>query len=366
MAEEKSLDLSQVSVANLLNNDAPTDIPAPEPEAAVEEQEQPEAPANEEVEDVPQAEVAESEDTAPEATEAEETSEPVSSTEEETEEPGVIDILRGKLGYEIEGTFSEDYEGVAKFTDAVANEMAKEQLDSVFAQFPDVEQYLQYRYNGGDPKQYFQATAPVIDYSAVEITDDNVAIQRAVLEDFLGRSGYTGEEVAETIQDYIDAGILQRQASRSLGKLQKMQEQEAATLIEKQKQEATARQEKVQQQWTSIQETINQGSVKGFDIPTADRKKFFSWMSDAVDNQGRTQRLIDREKMDLESQVAMEYLLWKNFDLNKLVSNTQNTRKAQNLKQKLQQSKPASQRMKGGRNSASKAPAKLPSLKDLL
>ena len=89
-------------------------------------------------------------------------------------------------------------------------------------------------------------------------------------------------------------------------------------------------------------------------------------MSDAVDNQGRTQRLLDREQMDLETQVAMEYLLWKKFDLSKLVSNTKNTKKAQNLKQKLQQNKPASQRMKGGRNAASKAPAKLPSLKDLL
>ena len=366
MAEEKSLDLSQVSVANLLNDNAPTSIPSPEAETPEEPVETPEPQANEEVEEVPQAEVEEPESTTTETTEAEETSEPVSSSDEETEEPGVIDILRSKMGYEVEGSFSEDYEGVAKFTDAVAQEMAKEQLDSVFAQFPDVEQYLQYRYNGGDPKRYFQATAPVIDYAAVEITDDNVGIQRAVLEDFLGRSGYTGEEVAETIQDYIDAGIMQRQATRSLGKLQKMQEQEAASLIEKQKQDAEARQQQVQKQWTTIQDTINQGTVKGFDIPTADRKKFFSWMSEAVDNQGRTQRLVDREKMDIESQVAMEYLLWKNFDLNKLVSNTQNTRKAQNLKAKLQQNKPASQRMKGGRNAASKAPAQLPSLKDLL
>lgn len=366
MAEEQSLDLSQVSVANLLNDSAPSNIPAPEAEAPVEEPTTQEEVSNEEVEEVPQAEVEESENSAPETTEAEEAPEPVSSTEEETEEPGVIDILRSKMGYEVEGSFTEDYDGVAKFADAVAQEMAKEQLDTVFAQFPDVEQYLQYRYNGGDPKQYFQATAPVIDYSAVEITDDNVGIQRAVLEDFLKRSGYTGEETAETIQDYVDAGILQRQAQRSLGKLQKMQEQEAITVVERQKKEAEERQQKVQQQWTSIQDTINKGSVKGFDIPTADRKKFFSWMSDAIDNQGRTQRLIDREKMDLESQVAMEYLLWKNFDLQRLVSNTQNTRKAQNLKTKLQQSKPASQRMKGGRNAASKAPAKLPSLKDLL
>lgn len=363
MNKEESLDLSQVSVANLLNDDAPSSIPEPETQEQVESSTE---TADEDVAETPQAEMDEQEAPVSEGAETTAADESVSDDTQETEEPGVIDILRSKLGYEVEGNFSEDYDGVAKFADAVAQEMAKEQLDTVFSQFPDVEQYLQYRYNGGDPKQYFQATAPVVDYSAVEITDENVNIQRAVVEDFLQRSGYTAEEVSETVQEYLDAGILQRQASRSLGKLQKMQQQEAATLIERQQQEAQQRQQKAQQQWTNIQSTINQGQVKGFEIPTADRKKFFSWMSEAVDNQGRTQRLIDREKMDLETQVAMEYLLWKNFDLNKLVSNTQNTKKAQNLKQKLTQNKPASQRMKGGHNSASKAPAKLPSLKDLL
>ena len=362
MSEEKSLDLSQVSVANLLNDNAPSSIPEPETQDEVQPEAQAEEPVAEETAPETQQEEETSTEEAPVATEtvADETSE---ATEEE---PSVIDVLRSKLGYEVPGNFSEDYDGVAKFADAVANEIAKEQLDTVFAQFPDVEQYLQYRYNGGDPKQYFQATAPVVDYSAVEITDENVAIQRAVVEEFLQRSGYTHEEVAETVQEYVEAGILQRQANRSLGKLQKIQEQEAASLIERQKAEAQQRQETAQTQWTNIKTTIDQGQVRGFNIPNADRKKFYSWMSEAVDNQGRTQRLLDREKMDLETQVAMEYLLWKNFDLNKLLSNTQNTKKAQNLKQKLQQNKPASQRMKGGRNSASKAPAKLPSLKELL
>jgi len=265
----------------------------------------------------------------------------------------------------VEGEFAEDYDGVAKFAGAVAEEIAKEQLDTVFSQFPDVEQYLQYRYNGGDPKQYFQATAPVVDYSAVEITDENVSIQRAVVQEFLQRSGYTGEEVTETVQEYLDAGILQRQANRSLGKLQQMQEKEAVEVVAKQKAEAEQHREQVQNQWTSIKGTIDKGSVKGFEIPTSDRKKFYSWMSEAVDKQGRTQRLVDREQMDMETQVAMEYLLWKKFDLNKLVSSTKNTKKAQNLKQKLQQKQPASQRMKGGKSSF-KAPKKLPSLKDLL
>lgn len=361
MAEEKSLDLSQVSVANLLNNDAPSNIPEPETQEEVQQ---------EEVEETAEVEAPEAEDDTSDNDEQQDVADEVTATGEtsddaDNEEVSVIDVLRSKMGYEVEGNFTEDYDGVAKFAEAAAQEIAKEQLDSVFAQFPDVEQYLQYRYNGGDPKQYFQATAPVVDYSAVEISDENVAVQRAVVQDFLQRTGYSQEEIAETVQDYIDAGILQRQATRSLTKLQAMQEQEAAQLIARQKQEAEQRYQKTQQQWESIQSTINKGSVRGFEIPTADRKKFYSWMSEAVDNQGRTQRLIDREKLDLETQVAMEYLLWKNFDLNKLVSNSKNTKQAQNLKQKLQQNKPASQRMKGGKSSYT-APKQLPSLKDLL
>ena len=360
MSEEKSLDLSQVSVANLLNDQAPTAIPEPEVEEAQETVE--EEPTAETVEEV----VAETEETPQEVAETPEAVESVDDDSDVSEDdPSVIEVLRSKMGYEVEGDFAEDYDGVAKFAGAVAEEIAKEQLDTVFSQFPDVEQYLQYRYNGGDPKQYFQATAPVVDYSAVEITDENVAIQRAVVEEFLQRSGYNAEEVGETVQDYLDAGILQRQANRSLGKLQQMQEREAVEVVAKQKIEAEQRQEQVQNQWSSIKGTIDQGTVRGFEIPTSDRKKFYSWMSEAVDKQGRTQRLVDREQMDMETQVAMEYLLWKKFDLNKLVSSTKNTKKAQNLKQKLQQKQPASQRMKGGKSSF-KAPKQLPSLKDLL
>jgi hypothetical protein len=362
MAEEKSLDLSQVSVANLLNNDAPTSIPEPE-----------ESVASEVTEETPEPEV-EQEAAVQEEPEAQEADEPVSQpvaesedTEESVseEEASIIDTLRQKMGYEVAGDFSEDYDGVVNFTTQVANEIAKEQLDTVFSQFPDVEEYLQFRYNGGDPKKYFQATSPNVDFGAIELTDEDVSMQRMVVQEFLSRQGYQPDEISETVQEYVEAGILMNQATRSLGKLKIAQEREAKQLVEQQKAQAEEQQKQVQQQWGAIQQTIDRGVVKGFAIPNADRKKFFSWMSDAVDNQGRTQRLVDREQMDLETQVAMEYLLWKKFDLSKLVSNTQNTKKAQNLKQKLQQKKPANQRMKGGQSSY-KAPKKLPSLKDLL
>ena len=68
-----------------------------------------------------------------------------------------------------------------------------------------------------------------------------------------------------------------------------------------------------------------------------------------------------REAMDLETQLAIEYLALEKARLEPFSSTaTQNTKKAQNLKQKLQQTQTASRRMKGGANSAQKAPKKLP------
>ena len=363
MSEEKKLDLSQVSFNNLIDDQAPAPVLENEAPETAEVPETAETP----VEEVPEPVEAETpQEPEPEAVEDTATvNEPTTEAEPEDDSPGVIDVLRERMGYEVQGDFSEDYDGVVNFTQQVAGEMAKEQLDSVFAQFPDVEQYLQYRYNGGDPKKYFQASAPTVDYASVEIQEDDVATQRAVVHEHLRRMNYSEEEIAETIQDYVDAGILERNAKRSLTKLQKHQEGEAQRLLEQQAAEAQRNQQHVQQQWMNIQQTIQQGSLRGFNVPEADKAKFYSWMSEARDNQGRTQRMIEQETMDLETQLALEYLIYKKFDLTKLVGSAAATKKAQNLKARLQNSQPASKRMKGGKGNSSKS-NKLPSLSELL
>ena len=367
MAENEKLDLSQVSFSNLINDDAPAPVleSTPAPEAEV-----PETAENavEEVQEAPEQETQEStEDEAVDdtATLEEASTEAAPEAEPEEEAPSVIDVLREKLGYEVQGQFSEDYDGVVQFTQSVANEIAKEQLDTVFSQFPDVEEYLQFRYNGGDPKKYFQASAPVVDYSTLEIQEDDVSTQRAIVGEHLRRMNYTDEEIAETVQDYVDAGILQRNAELSLTKLRAYQQQEAKQLVAQQQQQAEQAQAEVQQQWTNIQQTIARGSLRGFNVPESDKSKFYAWMSEARDNQGRTQRMIDQQQMDLETQLAMEYLLYKKFDLNKLVQSTAATKKAQNLKARLQNNQPASKRMKGGKGGSNKS-NKLPSLSELL
>ena len=367
MAEKEKLDLSQVTFSNLLNDTAPAQVLETDPAQEAEVPEVAETPQD----PVPESAVEETEQVA--ETQADEfisentegNSSPPEQDDTEDESPSVIDVLREKLGYEVHGNFSEDYDGVVQFTQTVAGEIAKEQLDSVFANFPDVEEYLQYRYNGGDPKKYFQASAPVVDYSNIQIQEDDVSTQRAIVQEHLRSMNFSEDEINETVQEYVDAGILQRHAERSLTKLAAQQETQAKRVIEEQKQQAVQAQQQVQQQWQNIQQTISQGNLRGFNVPEADKSKFYSWMSEARDNQGRTQRMIDQESMDLETQLALEYLLYKKFDLAKLVQSKAATAKAQNLKTRLQNSQPASKRMKGGKGGGSTS-NRLPSLSELL
>ena len=91
-------------------------------------------------------------------------------------------------------------------------------------------------------------------------------------------------------------------------------------------------------------------------------------MAAPVDAQGRSQRLIDREKMDQESILAMEFLIYKGLDISKLVNTKATTRQAVNLKAKLKSNtQTAARRMKGNKGAYNKSQkrANIPSLDKL-
>jgi hypothetical protein len=79
-------------------------------------------------------------------------------------------------------------------------------------------------------------------------------------------------------------------------------------------------------------------------------------MATPVDKNGRSQRLVDRQKMDQESILAMEFLVYKGLDLSKLINTKATTRQAVNLKTKLKAStQTASRRMKGNKGGYNRA-----------
>lgn len=371
MAENKGLGIDNLGSVDWLNDSSPapeqaetqaeTTTEATEPVAETTETEAPEPAA-----EVPTEEVTEE----PEVEESSFTEEPTEAPQaapepEEVPEMSMFATLSEKLGYQVEGDFSEDYDGLAEYTSKVGQQIANEQLQKIFDAMPDVREYFNYRVNNGDPIKYFEAQQAELNYSNVQI-DDNIAVQKRVVYDALRQQGIADENIQRMVESYEDAGILKDNAAIYLTQLQQNQSAYKQQLVAQQEQEAREQQAQAQAYWQSVQDTIQAGNLKGMSIPQRQRGKFYEWMTTPVNQQGATQRDIDRQNIDQETALAVEYLLFQGFDLKKLASNAAATQKVSSLKSKLTTAPSAGSRMKSRTKPGTTKANTIPSLKDLL
>ena len=68
---------------------------------------------------------------------------------------GIISSIAKSLGYELEKEYAETEEGLAEFTKDIAQNIAEDQLDGLFKQFPLVQKHLDFVLAGGDPEKFF-------------------------------------------------------------------------------------------------------------------------------------------------------------------------------------------------------------------
>ena len=370
MADNKGLGIDNLGSVDWLNdNSAPTpDAGEPQAEQAAEPieaaAETTEEEAVEPTTEVPVEETPEVQDEVVETVD-EPVAEAAPAADVEAETASMFATLGAKLGYEVEGDFAEDYDGLAEYTTAVGQQIANEQLQKIFSAMPDVKEYFDYRANNGDPIKYFEAQQAQMDYSNMQV-DENVAVQKRVVIDGMRQQGFNDEDISRMVESYEDAGILKDNASIYLQQLQRTQGQRKEQLLVQQQQEAEQQRKEAEAYWGSVQETISAGSLKGMSIPQRQRGKFYEWMTIPVNEQGVTQRDIDRQNIDQETALAVEYLLYQGFDLKKLAGNAAATQKVSSLKSKLTASPSAGSRMKSRTKSGTTKANTIPSLRDLL
>ncbi len=284
--------------------------------------------------------------------------------EDEDSEDSVIAELTKHLGIELpEGEkFEDSVEGLKKFMETASEQIAYAQLQSVFEAVPDVQEYMNYRLNGGDPEQYLSAVKST-DYSSVEIKEENVSVQKQVIREDLKRQGFEDEEINEVLEDYEETGLLYKHSQKSQKRLVNQDKKRKEQMLEEQKAAAEEQRKKNAETWQKVQDTIQKGELQGVVIPKTERRKFFDWMSKPIDQQGNTARSKARGEMDMDTMLALEYLLYKKMNLNDLVTRKANTQNAQSLKDRLK-TNGTSKRLPNSRTKAQRS-TKLPDLKDL-
>ena len=291
-------------------------------------------------EETPESELEDIEDQEEEEEEVEEEVEAKEEEEEEDEEPSdpadptVVQEILESLGYE--GEYEDTAEGLTEMTKDVASQMADDRIEEVLEKFPLVKKHLDYVLAGGESQKFMTAYDPNLDYNTMEIAEDDSRSQKAILSDYFQQKGHDADFIKEMLEDYEDSGKLANKANAAKDALGKVQAQQKEQLVEQQRAELQKQQEQQMEFWNGVQETIKESKeFAGLQVPEREKSKFFNYLSKPVTKEGYTQRDIDHSEAEMEKKLAIDYLMYKGFNLEDIINKKARTTATKTLRQKI-------------------------------
>lgn len=254
------------------------------------------------------------------------------------DDDSIISSIAKSLGYELEKEYAETEEGLAEFTKDVAQEIAEEQLEGLFKQFPMVQKHLDFVMAGGDPEKFFEAYNPRTSFENVEIEQTDSRTQKYMITEFLKSKGHDDEFIKDMINDYEDSGKLYDRAKVAQRNLANIQKQERDNMVRQQQEAQQRAAEENERFWEGVASTIQEGKeFAGIRIPDREKAKFFDYISEPVNENGQTRRDVDYSKANIEAKLALDYLMYKGFNLKDIIDVKAKTASASSLRERVKQ-----------------------------
>jgi len=170
----------------------------------------------------------------------------------------------------------------------------------------------------------------------MEIAEDDSRSQKAILSDYFQQKGHDADFIKEMLEDYEDSGKLANKANAAKDALGKVQAQQKEQLVEQQRAELQKQQEQQMEFWNGVQETIKESKeFAGLQVPEREKSKFFNYLSKPVTKEGYTQRDIDHSEAEMEKKLAIDYLMYKGFNLEDIINKKARTTATKTLRQKI-------------------------------
>ena len=259
-----------------------------------------------------------------------------SEEDDEEEDDSIISSVLDKLGYDVDTKYDDTTEGLVELTKDMASQMANEQMEDTLARFPLVKDHLQYVLAGGESQNFMTAHDPNMDYNKLSIAENDIRSQKAILGDYLSTKGHDKEFINEMLEDFEDTGKLYQKsdaARRALGNHQQAQRQE---MIHQQKEQETQKHQELTEFWNGVADTIEESrEFAGLRVTEKDKGAFFQYLSSPVNQEGHTQRDIDHEGADMDTKLAIDYLMYKGFDLDGIIDTKARSKSVRNLKDRI-------------------------------
>lgn len=215
----------------------------------------------------------------------------------------------------IEYNESEEYDET-KLVEAFENKVVQE-VESYKDSLPEVIKDLINNYEEGVPlADLIGKQSKIQEYENLDVDqiEENENLQKQLIRDLLSKTGFDKDEIEERLSDYEDAGILEKEAKRSLNKLISLETKEKESFVESQKQEAKLREQRYTEYINNIKSTIDKSEefIPGLKVNKDDKKKLIEGIF-KTDKDGKNAIVKAREtdpNFDLKVAYAALVLNW--------------------------------------------------------
>jgi len=335
------IQLDDISFDDVLQDVLPSDglaeleIDAPEEE--VDEEEVDEfLDANSEDEEGDEDDEEDEEDEDEDEDEDDEGEEEEEEDEGEVYDASVVNEILSNLGYDPTNEYEDTADGLTKMTQEVASKLADERIDDLLEEYPNVKAHLEYVMNGGESNTFLEANHKEGDYDLLEIREDDINTQRNVLGNYLHLKGHDKDFINELLEDYEDNGKLLNKATLAKDAMSKYQQEHREKIQEEQRQTTEQQTADNNEFWSGVANTIQDSrEFAGIKITEREKKDFYNYISQPVDKAGKTQRDVDHLEADMDVKLAIDYLMYKGFNLDEIVGTRAKTRSTQSLRDKI-------------------------------
>lgn len=210
----------------------------------------------------------------------------------------------------------EDKEDIPDNVDVVY-ESVKKTIETGINQYKESipeqgRQFLEYLEKGGDVNKYLETLQKPLDLNTLDL--DSEADQERVLTEYLKLQNYTTEEIKETVTDYKDGLILDKQSKIAAKQLEKAFEKQTEILLKNQELQAEAQKEQYNQYIHTVSNTIDSSeSLAGLDVTKAEKDAFRKYLL-VRGKDGLTDYEREYQADPVKIQLELAYLKYKKYD----------------------------------------------------
>jgi hypothetical protein len=216
--------------------------------------------------------------------------------------------------------FEDTNEGVMQMARTIGEEFYNKQIVEFFQGYPIVADIVNHLSKGGDVTDFLSTYTENKDYAKLEVATDDKEGRKLVIKEYLTKVAKNDPETTNYLLKAIEAsGDVDIKYNQYLAGLQVWQQEQDKGKKEAQRTEAQESKARTEAHWTQVKATITKGALGEFSLPDADKDEFFKFIANVADKKGNTKAALKYNNLGMEQKLMLDFLLYKDFDLNKLV-----------------------------------------------